>query len=138
MAQRLIASIAFAALFAGVYTAQSLGSAPDAAERETLDSYCSPSGDYCTKVVVASNNRLKFRIEAFAPYFAEYKVCVKGPGGGRQCAESELQEGSGNTFKDSIDYLKHFTGEGPGDYKVVWKIPGSRLGDPLFFSAGAE
>ncbi len=137
MAQRLLASIAFVALFAGVCTAQSLGAEPGASERETLDSYCSPSGDYCTAVKV-KKDRLRFEVRAFAPYFAEYKVCVKGPGGGRECAESQLHEAAGNKFKDSIDYLKHFTAEGPGDYKVVWKIPGSRLGDPLFFSAGAE
>ena len=42
-----------------------------------VDSYCSPSGDYCTLILKKADGSIVFSIRAFANYFGQATACVK-------------------------------------------------------------
>ena len=103
----------------------------DKAKRSTLESYCSPSGDFCT-AVTRRGGRIKFEISTFS-FSGKYDICVKGPAG-KECKSSKLQS-EGNLYSDRVDWLRKFASAGPGRQKVVWKLSGTTLGEPLHFQA---
>lgn len=103
----------------------------DKAKGSTLDSYCSPTGDYCL-AVTRRHGRIKFEISTFS-FSGKYEICVKGPAG-RECKSSKLRD-EGNLYSDRVDWLKKFDSAGPGRQKVVWKLSGTTLGEALHFQA---
>lgn len=103
---------------------------PAEARPQTLDSYCSPTGDFCQDIVRArKTGAIKFRLVSFA-FSGPYEVCVKGPDG-KACRDGRLENSNGS-FADSISWQKEFP-IGPGGYKVVWKLGGEKIGRTLQF-----
>jgi hypothetical protein len=100
--------------------------------RVTLDSYCSPTGDYCLEIK-AKGNKVKLKIASLA-FSGEYKLCVKGPET-KKCGDF-LLEPDGSGWSDTVNFNGVFGYEGEGIYKVVWKLGGQKLGKTLGFQYG--
>lgn len=96
----------------------------------TIDSYCSPSGDYCT-AVAKRDGKVKLEVATFS--FREYLVCVTGPAG-TDCLQARTNPTAQGGYSDRIDAKRRFD-QGPGRYKVRWKVQGSFLGPELKFRA---
>ncbi len=93
-----------------------------------VDSYCSPSGDYCT-AVAKRDGRIKLELRTFA--FRDYLLCVTGPRG-TDCLQARGEQGRDDIYSDRIDAKRRFP-QGPGAYKARWKTSGSFLGPSLHF-----
>ena len=104
------------------------GSPAGAGKRSVVDSYCSPTGDYCTGITIR-RQRVKFEIGTFA-FRGEYQLCVRA-GSGKDCEFFRLERDH-DVYTDKIDWARHFP-SGPGHYKVAWKKFGHRLGPQLGF-----
>src|SRR5687767_8044768 len=101
--------------------------------RVTLDSYCSPNGDYC-QAVKAKGNKVKLQIASYS-FSGEYKLCVKGPET-KKCGVFELESTSGGIYADSVNWNGVFGYEGDGVYKVAWFLSGQKVGKTLGFQFG--
>lgn len=93
-----------------------------------VDSYCSPSGDYCTGIA-KRDGRIKLEVRTFA--FQDYLLCVTGPRG-TDCLQARAETGRDDIYSDRIDAKRRFP-QGPGSYKARWKTSGSFLGPSLHF-----
>lgn len=102
------------------------------AQRGELDSYCSPTGDYCL-AIQAQKGRVKLQIVSQA-FKGRYTLCVKGPES-RECHEFTLED-IGSSYADSIDWERRFGAQGDGTYLVKWKLGGTILGKTLGFQLG--
>ena len=100
----------------------------DAQKRSVVDSYCSPTGDYCTGITIR-RQRVKFEIGTFA-FRGRYELCVRA--GSRKDCEFFRLERDHDVYTDKIDWARHFP-SAPGEYKVAWKKFGHRLGPQLGF-----
>ena len=126
-----------AALIAIVGAALGLASFAQAGEqaqaaRGELDSYCSPTGDYCL-AIQSQKGRVKLQIVSQA-FTGRYTLCVKGPQS-RKCREFKLED-IGSSYADSIDWERRFGFQGDGTYLVQWKLGGTVLGKTLGFRFG--
>ena len=102
-----------------------------------LDSYCSESGDICQEITQSKNGKIKFGLFSFTPAVAgAYDLCVKGPSG-KDCREFELEQTDEGVYQDKVNWLKEFPTD-VGDYKVVWRYMGAKLGKALKFNVEAE
>lgn len=102
--------------------------APAAAE--VLDNYCSPSGDYCTRIVEKASGTIVFKIDAFANYFGPAEACVTKDT--KVCRTRRPQE-RGGLFRWTITWQGHYPDEGPGRYTLKWRDEGQRIGRALHF-----
>ncbi len=94
---------------------------------DTLDSYCSPSGDYCTSVTV-NGGRVNLRIATFS-FRGRYKLCVRGPAN-KRCHNYGLHS-DGDLWVGKVDWAGNFPSGQHGVYHVTWHKFGSRLGPTL-------
>jgi hypothetical protein len=101
-------------------------------QRSELDSYCSPTGDYCLGIEY-QHKRVKLQIVSQA-FTGDYTLCVKGPSS-RECIGFSLERIDAN-YADSVDWKRRFGYQGPGTYLVQWKVGGSVLGKTLGFKFG--
>ncbi len=101
------------------------GSAP---EPQVLDRYCSPSGDYCTGIV---ERRGQIKLVLSASFGGEYEICVRSPDR-KRCRDSRLKP-TGGPYLNAVDWRRRFADDGPGRYKVVWRMFGEKLGETLSF-----
>jgi hypothetical protein len=103
---------------------------------KTVSSYCSPSGDVCYGVF-ARRKLVLLRITTAAHYFAQYTLCVKGPGGGaagiERCGSFPVFRQSGSTWGSTVRHARQYPVVGAGIYRVTWKSNGTRLGPTLRF-----
>ncbi len=107
-----------------------LTSAPAAAHHMPKQ-YCSESGDVCISAKKEDGERI-LRISLAAKYFDEYKLCVTPPEAEKTCEKFNIEK-SGKVFGDAVNWVEEFPDGGPGDYKVVWKQGGNKLGKTLGF-----
>jgi hypothetical protein len=99
-----------------------------------VDSYCSPSGDYCTQIVKKADGTVVFSIRAFANYFGRATACVKKET--RVCHSTAPRKGD-HLYFWNIRWQGNYPKEGPGDYKVRWRDSGgSSIGPALYFRRG--
>lgn len=91
-----------------------------------LDSYCSPSGDFCTSVSVV-NGRVRLKIGTFS-FDGPYMLCVRGPRN-KRCHSFRLS--SGDIHSDRVDWAHNFPSGEPGNYHASWRKFGLRLGPIL-------
>ena len=94
-------------------------------------SYCSESGDVCQSVKKRNDQR-RLTIGLGAKYFSRYRLCVKAPDESRQCISRKITD-QGASYGDSVNWERHFDNKGAGDYNVIWKQAGDRLGQVLGF-----
>lgn len=106
-----------------------LAAAPTASARP-IDTYCSPSGDFCTGVF-ERQNRIKLQIDTFS-FRGSYTLCVRGPSGGKQCKGFKLDKDS-SIYRGKVDWARKFADRGAGRYDVTWEKFNSQLGKTLRF-----
>jgi hypothetical protein len=104
-----------------------LCNAPAAHAARVLDSYCSPSGDYCTSVTV-NGGRVKLNIATFS-FTGRYRICVRGPRN-KRCHRFHLRR-NGELYVDRVDWANNFPSAALGTYHVSWHKFGARLGRVL-------
>lgn len=118
----LLATIA--AIVAAASTAQ--------AAPKPVDSYCSPTGDYC-QGIVRQNGRLRAKLSTFS-FTGTYQLCVRTPRVGTDCNLFRLRRDSNGIYQGSIGLSRHFNLRPAGRYTVTWRYSGSRLGKSLHFT----
>jgi len=70
---------------------------PAAAQASVVDSYCHPTGDYCTGVL-KQKQRIKLKIATFS-FRGSYGLCVRTPRRRTFCHHFHLQH-RGDIYKD--------------------------------------
>jgi hypothetical protein len=100
------------------------------ASAKVLDSYCSPTGDYCTSVI-QKHSRVKLHFGAFN-FRGRYRVCVRGPHRTRVCHRSKLRRHPHGVYADQIDWARRFPHRTHGHYHVSWFKHG-KVGPTLKF-----
>ena len=108
--------------------------AASAGEAAPRDSYCSPTGDYCTSVKKQGGERF-LRIGTFS-FTGRYRLCVTPPEGGRTCRGFTLKAEEAGIYGSRVRWGAHFPDGGPGLYRVAWRKFGNRLGPRLGFRRG--
>jgi hypothetical protein len=120
--RRIAASLfATVALFVAV--------APSSASAGVIDSYCSPTGDYCTGIL-REGGRIKLSISTFS-FTGDYKLTVKLPGVCSQTKTFRLRSKPQGIFSSNVDFARNFSCDGPGRYAVSWRWRGTQLGPAL-------
>src|SRR4051794_28009067 len=103
----------------------------DSASAKLLDSYCSPTGDYCTSVI-QKHGRVKLHFGAFS-FRGGYRVCVRGPHRTHVCHKSKLRPRGQDVYADQIDWMRRFPHRTKGRYHVVW-FKHAKVGPMLKFN----
>jgi len=102
-----------------------------AAAGKMVDSYCSPTGDYCTAIHKKADGTRIFEVRSFPKLFGEVNVCVTKRT--RVCHSARLNKGPHIWFFH-IRWQGNYPKEGFGRYKVRWVLPsGDALGKALYF-----
>ena len=112
-----------AALLASLALAAGAAGAP-------RDSYCSPSGDYCTSSKREAGT-IKLSLRTFS-FSGRYRLCVRGSTGGRVCRSFPLRR-RGGLWRSDVPWYRHFPNRGTGIYRVTWHYAGTQLGPQLSF-----
>src|SRR3954452_15850064 len=110
------------------------------AQPQTLDQYCSSSGDICQSILASKKGNVKFELtSATASVQGDYTLCVKGPDG-KECEDFVLEQlPDEEIWSDKVSWKKEFSGAGePGSYTVKWKYQGERIGNKLHFDIGSQ
>lgn len=100
------------------------------AQAKVVDSYCSPSGDFCLSVK-KGDRAVRMQIATFS-FSGEYALCVEPPAGGRDCDKFELRR-RGDIYEDSVSLAGNFPDRASGRYSVTWKLSGGKIGKTLHF-----
>lgn len=108
-----------------------LGVVPHAHADHRPKSYCSESGDVCQSVKKRDGVR-RLNIGLAAKYFSRYKLCVTAPDESSQCISRKITD-QGASYGDSVNWERKFGDKGAGDYSVIWRHGGDRLGRILGF-----
>ena len=95
------------------------------------DSYCSPTGDYCTSVTPRGGGYL-LRLATFS-FRGPVRVCVEPPRGSGTCKRFQIVKGKAGIYVSSVRWGRHFPDRGSGTYRVRWQKFGSTLGPALSF-----
>jgi hypothetical protein len=96
-----------------------------------IDSYCSPTGDYC-QYVLRKKGTIRLEMRQF-PLRGKYGLCVKPPRETFTCKTFRWRK-SGPIFKSSVTFARHFPSKKRGRYKVQWRsTDGYRIGKTLLF-----
>lgn len=103
--------------------------APSSASAGVVDSYCSPTGDYCTGIL-REGGRIKLSISTFS-FTGQYKLTVKLPGVCSQTKTFRLRSKPQGIYSSRIDFARNFSCDGPGRYAVSWRWRGTQLGPAL-------
>jgi hypothetical protein len=119
-----------AVLFAASLLALVLVPAASAGQHQ-VDSYCSPSGDYCTGVIRA-DGRIKLLVRTFS-FLGPYILCVRPPGEPRECNSYPLAELKFGIHASRVDFVRHYSHFRHGRYAVSWHSEGFRIGPTLHF-----
>jgi hypothetical protein len=105
------------------------------APSRVLDSYCSPSGDYCTSITRSAKGQIVLSLRTFA-FTDKYKLCVEAPvrKQPRECGYWWPKDRGNGLYVSSVLMREHFFFKGPGRYRITWWYgDGNRLGKPLSF-----
>jgi|GEM_PF-2444533 len=82
----------------------------------TLDSYCSPSGDYCIGVLGPKADPA-FELRTFS-LTDQYKLCLKNGPYERQCGWWKLKSGEHGIYRSRVRLNKSFFLEGAGHFTI--------------------
>jgi hypothetical protein len=116
---------------AAVAVAVLIGSGSAGAAKPPIDSYCSPSGDYCQGLIRQKGVRAKLSTFSFR---GSYGICVRSRMAGRDCKDSRLRRSSDGIYQGSVGLARHFDIRPRGRYAVTWTYGGSRIGKKLHFT----
>lgn len=105
------------------------------APSRVLDSYCSPSGDYCTSIARSAKGKIVLGLRSFA-FTDKYKLCVEAPvrQQPRECGYFWTVDRGNGLYVSNVVMRDHFFFKGAGRYRITWWYgDGNRLGKPLSF-----
>lgn len=114
-------------------TALAIGSPAQAAP---LDSYCSPTGDFCLFAKERAG-QIKLGIRSFND-LGRYKLCVDPPRQRSQCKKSKLSRRKADIYADTLKLAQVVSSRPAGRYAARWELNGNRLGQPVRFSLRKE
>ncbi len=97
-----------------------------------VDSYCSPTGDFCQSISRKGSGDLDFKITTFS-FRGGVDVCVRKRGRGRICQRRGLKPIGHGLFEASARWGRNWPNLGRGSYFVSWYSGGSRIGHVLAF-----
>lgn len=101
---------------------------------KSLDSYCSPTGDYCISVV-GSKAKPFFVLRTFS-FAGQYKLCVKQDGYERQCGWWKLKSVKHGIRASRVNVADHYFLVGAGHYTFSAFYGSGQLGRGLQFTRG--
>lgn len=102
-----------------------------AASAVTGDSYCSPSGDYCTSAA-RIKGAVVLQLRTFS-FRGRVRICVTNPRRQRTCLRFLLRRQRAGIYQVSVKWHRHFPNAGPGVYRVRFFKGTTRLGPALTF-----
>jgi hypothetical protein len=111
------------ALAIGVAFAALALAAPVAAR----NSYCSPTGDYCTSAA-RRNGAVYLRLGTFS-FRGRVRICVRHQT--RVCHSYPLRPSAAGLYEVRIRWYGHYPNEGAGTYRVTFFLGATRLGPVL-------
>jgi hypothetical protein len=117
-----------AAVVAVAVTALALASAASAV---TGDSYCSPSGDYCTSAA-RIKGAVVLQVRTFS-FRGRVRICVTNPRRSRTCRLVLLRRQRAGIYQVKVLWHRNFPRSGPGVYRVRFFKGTTRLGPALTF-----
>ena len=94
------------------------------------ESYCSPTGDYCTSAAKLKGVRY-LRISTFS-FTGPVKICVRDPTPARLCRAFRLRK-AGPLYQVKLIWKRHYPNRGAGRYYVSFFLGSTRLGPVLSF-----
>jgi hypothetical protein len=115
-----------ALLVAAVAVAALVVTAPAGAK----ESYCSPTGDYCTSAAKIKGVRY-LKIATFS-FTGRVKICVKDPTAARVCHSFKLLK-AGPLYQAKVLWKRNYQNAGAGTYTVTFFWTGTKLGPALSF-----
>jgi hypothetical protein len=116
---------------AAVLAAVALSALVLAAPAVAKETYCSPSGDFCTSVAKLKGVRY-LRLSTFS-FAGRVQICVKAPVGTAVCHRFRLTR-SGSLYRVKLIWKRHYPNRGPGTYRVTFMWMKTLLGPPLTFT----
>ncbi len=99
-----------------------------------ISSYCSPSGDFCTKA--SKKGGVRYLALSTFSHRGRVRACVDGPASGNKCRSFRLHREKYGIYEIKVRWSRHFKNEGRGTYKVGFYTGGYRLGPRLSFRVG--
>lgn len=96
------------------------------------DSFCSPSGDYCTGAA-RIKGAVVLQLRTFS-FRGRVRICVTNPRRRRTCRSFLLRRRSRGVFEVKVLWHRNFPNGGPGTYSVRYFTGRTRLGPALTFS----
>ena len=93
--------------------------------------YCSPTGDYCTSTT-RRDGAVFLQLRTFS-FRGRIRICVTDPRGRRVCRRFLLRARPQGVYEVKVRWHRHYPNGGPGRYRVVFLIGGTRLGPVLDF-----
>lgn len=101
-----------------------------AASASAANSYCSPTGDYCTSTQRQSG-AVYLRLSTFS-FIGPIRICVTDPKSKRVCRTFQLRK-RGAMWQVAVRWRSHYPSAGPGRYRVGFFLGRTRLGPALDF-----
>lgn len=108
-----------------------LMASPAQAASKPVDSYCSPTGDYCQGLLRAKDG-IKADLRAFS-FRGTYQLCVDPPKARQSCERFRFRRASFGIFKGRVTLARHFDLKRRGRYSVTWRTSGFKIGQTLHF-----
>ena len=96
-----------------------------------LDSYCSPTGDYCTGVF-ASRGSVSTILRTFS-FRGDYELCVRAPRESFDCRTFTLRGKAHGIYEGRVGLAGQFGPLRRGRYAVRWRSGGYAIGPTLHF-----
>ena len=115
----------------GVFAFGFSSTAEASAKTKIIDSYCSPSGDFC-QGVIRKNGRIKLVMDQF-PLRGKFQLCVKPPRQSQSCNKFRWRKKKGSLYRRGVDFASNYPSRQKGLYKVSWRSSGSKVGETLRF-----
>ena len=97
--------------------------------------HCSASGDVCYGAFGAGH-ATKLEITLAARYFNRYTLCVRAPGGTRNCRQFGVFAAGHGLFGSTVTWAAHFPAHGPGLYRATYRYGGAAVAPSLTFAVG--
>lgn len=131
VASAAAAAVALAVLLALLTLATPSASSAGKAKEKAVDTYCSPTGDYCTEVVRKKGSYF-FKLVTFA-HRGKARFCAQPKGRRKTCRRTKLRNDGDGVYLARINWNRKFPSKGSARRKVTVFAQGSRLGRALSF-----
>lgn len=98
----------------------------------TIASYCSPTGDYCQKILDRSGDVI-LQMAQFSFGEGSYRICVEDPAADKQCEAFKWAPAGESLYEGVVDLVDNFEVTEPGTYTASWMAMDFEVGKPLSF-----